>query len=487
MSIRKSIAFSFASKYMVIVLQFCSTMVLSRILTPADIGIYSVAYALVSLGHVFRDFGVGNYITQEKDLTTEKIRAAMALTLFFAWSVSMALYWGADLASDFYHEAGVKNVFQVLALNFLIIPFGCVTRSYIGRQMHFKFLMILSVTTTVVSTIVVIVLAYLNFSYMSMAWSSVAGVLYEIVVLQIFRPKELPYFPGIRKIKSVFSFGLMSFSESLLAQISSYFPDLLIGKLLNMHSVGILSRAYGTTAIFDRVISEGIGPVMLPYFSKEIREGAEIKPAYMHATYCLVGIAWPAYAFIAIMAEPIINVLYGSQWTESVVLLQVVCFSAAIGKLTGFAHPALMSQGRVKELLRLQLVLVPMHLIIMLSTINYGLVYMVATLSIGYSTLRLLMVMQVLNRIVAIKLTDYGKMMLGCLWPTLICCLAVLSIQYIFDLDYLRNLIVSSLVFCFIFLLSIFAFNHPLKPELLTIFVKAVQWVDIKLWRVNRL
>ena len=68
-NIRSSIVFSFAEKYLSLVLSLVGTMVLSRLLTPSDTGVYSLAAVWAGIAQVFRDLGVSQYIIQEKDLT----------------------------------------------------------------------------------------------------------------------------------------------------------------------------------------------------------------------------------------------------------------------------------------------------------------------------------------------------------------------------------------------------------------------------------
>lgn len=62
--VRVSFLFSFAEKYTLLVLTTAGAMVLSRLLTPAEIGLYSVGAVLVGLAQVVRDFGVGLYVIQ---------------------------------------------------------------------------------------------------------------------------------------------------------------------------------------------------------------------------------------------------------------------------------------------------------------------------------------------------------------------------------------------------------------------------------------
>ena len=60
-SIRKSLALSFAAKYTDLAISIVTVMIIARLLTPAEIGVYSVGMAVAALAHVVRDFGVGNY------------------------------------------------------------------------------------------------------------------------------------------------------------------------------------------------------------------------------------------------------------------------------------------------------------------------------------------------------------------------------------------------------------------------------------------
>ena len=87
-SIRKALALSFASKYSSLAIHTAAVMVLARLLTPAEIGVYSVGAAVVALAHVVRDFGVGNYRIQEKELTAERISAALDVVVLIAWAIA---------------------------------------------------------------------------------------------------------------------------------------------------------------------------------------------------------------------------------------------------------------------------------------------------------------------------------------------------------------------------------------------------------------
>ena len=74
-SVRRSVWLTFADSYFGLVLQIASTMIIARILTPQEIGVFAIAAVFSTLASMFRDFGVAEYLIQERELTSDKIAA----------------------------------------------------------------------------------------------------------------------------------------------------------------------------------------------------------------------------------------------------------------------------------------------------------------------------------------------------------------------------------------------------------------------------
>ena len=81
MSVRRSTYFAFGSRYANILINFVAIVVIARLLTPDEIGVFAVSAAFVTLIQVFRDFGIGNYLIQERTLDRAHVRTAMGIGL----------------------------------------------------------------------------------------------------------------------------------------------------------------------------------------------------------------------------------------------------------------------------------------------------------------------------------------------------------------------------------------------------------------------
>jgi O-antigen/teichoic acid export membrane protein len=90
-SVRRSLLFSFGEKYIGLAMQLGTVMIISRILTPAETGLFSVAAGLVNIAQAVRDFGVGTYILQERELTRSRLGAALWISVLMGTCLTIAV------------------------------------------------------------------------------------------------------------------------------------------------------------------------------------------------------------------------------------------------------------------------------------------------------------------------------------------------------------------------------------------------------------
>ncbi len=350
-SVRKSLAISLTERYLITVVQLVSTMVLARLLSPHEIGVYSVATVFMGFIQAFRDMGVGQYLVQEGDLTRKKIRTAGGAVLCTSWLLAPVVFFAAGPVAAFYREPGLADVLHVLALNLLLIPFGATVQAFLHRRMRFAPLLVIRLGSTVVQVTTGIVLAWLGYGFMSLAWGSVAGVAATILLVNFFRPPELRVLPSFRRMGRVFRFGGKAISMTLLTELSAGLPELIVGRTLGMGPVGIYNRARGQIRLFNRLFSGSIFAVGMPHFARLHREGKPLVADYRRGAECILGVAWPLFAFTALFAMPMVRVLYGPQWMESAALVPIMCFSASIGMMLPLSHELLMATGRINRAL----------------------------------------------------------------------------------------------------------------------------------------
>lgn len=371
--LHRSLAYSAAQSYFSVALQLVSTVVLSRVLTPAEVGVFAVASVFAALATNFRDFGIAEYLIQAKALSEQNIRAAFAVNIGTSWSMGLAMFLGSGWVGEFYRSDVIADVMRVQSLNFLLIPFGAINMAWFRREMDFKPLFLSGILSDVLALAVAIGLALHGFGPLSLAWSSFAGIVVTVAVSLYFRPPAFPRLPGLRGIGEVLRFGSFASGIYVLGQLGKGAPEMIIGRVQGVADVALFSRAGGLVQMFRQLVIKAIMPVCLPYFAQSVREEQNVNRAYMRGVAIFTVIGWTFLGFLALAAFPAIRIVYGDQWAASVPLARILCIAGSIELVHYLAKEALFANGQVKLATRLQVLLQVAQVIGLAAVIPFGL------------------------------------------------------------------------------------------------------------------
>ena len=68
----------------------------------------------------FRDFGLGEYLIQERNLSIDKIRAAFAANIMVSWTMALLIFTTSWQVAGFYRQPGVGEIMRIQAINFMM-------------------------------------------------------------------------------------------------------------------------------------------------------------------------------------------------------------------------------------------------------------------------------------------------------------------------------------------------------------------------------
>ncbi|WP_043642779.1 lipopolysaccharide biosynthesis protein [Caenispirillum salinarum] len=350
--IHVSLLHTSAATYLRMAIQFISVVIVSRLLEPAEIGLFSVTMALVAIGQLLRDFGVGQYLVQEKELDESKIRSAFGIAFVMSAGVAVILWIAAAPLAAFYDQEGVREVMHVLVLNFLILPIGAPSLALLRRRFHFGKVAIVELASTVAQVAMTVLLALNGFSYMSMAWSSVFATVVLILMLVVVRAPHVFILPGFAHWRSITAFGGFACGSNMVQHFSMMAPDVAMGKLLSFEAVAFFSRAQGLGRIFNDGILGAASKVAQPSFAEYNRSDRPLKLEYLRSVTLMTALAWPFYGTLALFADPVILFLFGENWKASVLLLQIFCLRYAVFAYFSLSDSLFWGVGAAKTMLR---------------------------------------------------------------------------------------------------------------------------------------
>jgi len=352
-----SLLFSFAEKYAVLLVGMAASMLLSRLLSPAEVGLYALGAVLVTLAQVVRDFGVGQYLIQEKKLDRQKLRAALAASMLVAWTLALLVCLASFPLAAWYREVRLRSVLQLLSINFFLLPFAAVTLAMLRRQLRFRAIFAINVANAVVNMLVAVGLALLGYSALSLVWAALAGNLASVLMSLLLRPPGLPWLPAFKGLRAVLGFGALSSGGSLLDEAGVAAPELVIGKLLDLSSLALFGKAQSVLNLFNQAITSAVSPVIFPLFAACERESeaeqGHSKTMYLRTVSYMTALAWPFFLFLACAATPLIKLLYGEQWLASASLIRIMCLPCAVYSMFSMVRHLLVASGQLRAQVRI--------------------------------------------------------------------------------------------------------------------------------------
>jgi O-antigen/teichoic acid export membrane protein len=457
---------TFTSQGAQFVMQTVSTVVLARLLTPADFGLVAMVTAVTSLATAFADLGLTEATIQSKEINHGQVSALFWINVAIGLGLTLVTAGLAPVLAWLYREPRIVNITMLLALTFLISGLRSQHDALLKRQMRFVSLAIRDVAAYVLAVPVAIAMAWRGLGY----WAIVALPLVLNSTQMVFSWLMMSWRPGLprrdAKVGSMVAFGGNVAASYLIFNLNRNADNVLIGWYWGATPLGLYSRAYNLLMLPLRQLSAPAASVAVPAFSKLQGDPERYARYYLRTTSLIMWITAPLFGFLFVAAEPVIVLILGPQWREAAPVFQLLAISALGQMLLETTVWSLVSRGQSQRLLKLLLIVSP---IIVVSFV-IGLPFGIEGVALSSSLVLLAILPWALN--FSFVGTDLTLWRLGraLLYPISLCLvgvfLAKLALHLIGPERSVSQLLVVCLGFAAAYLLS--ALVRPVRQEIMS-------------------
>lgn len=331
-----------------------ATAILARLLSPEEFGLVAFALVFTALLESVADLGLTQALIAVKG--DDEAVHARADTVF-AFSVGLGLVMTlatlaiAPLASRFFDEPSLTPLMAALGANFLLRSLGTTHRALTEKNLDFRARTIAEISDVVLRGLTGVGLALAGAG----AWSLVIGYLVGTATVTIVLWLLVPYRPrrprGWTHLRELIGFGGAISGVTVLGAVMSNADYLFIGRVLGATSLGLYTLAFRLPELVIVNISIVAGEVLFPALAR-VDPGALGRAFLVSLRYTLM-FGLPLAAGLFALAEPVVLVVFGDQWTQSVAPMQVLtvfALAVAIGIPAGSVYKAV---GRAGILLKL--------------------------------------------------------------------------------------------------------------------------------------
>src|SRR5437667_367783 len=224
-------------------LNLASIMVLARLLTPRDFGLYAMVTTIMGYVVTFKDAGLSTATVQREGITHAQVSNLFWTNVALGGTATLILAASAPAVAWFYREPRVVGITLALSVTFLLTSSAVQHLAILRRQMRFKMIALIQVGSIAAGAMVGIGMAWLKYGY----WSLVGMQLTIPVVtfwLTLMASHWRPQLPkGSSGTRSLLTFGANLTASTFLWSLARSSDGLLIGRFWGSAPLGLYSRA----------------------------------------------------------------------------------------------------------------------------------------------------------------------------------------------------------------------------------------------------
>ncbi|MHB8491288.1 MAG: lipopolysaccharide biosynthesis protein [Solirubrobacteraceae bacterium] len=313
-------------------LTLVSTAILARLLLPREFGVVALALTLTLFLEALKDLGLSQALIVSTD-EEEQVRAQTV----FSWSVVFGVVLTALTAAigvpaaHFFHQPELEGIVPLIGLGFTFNALGTTHYALARRRLNYRARTVCEITEAAVRGILSISLALAGFGAWSLALGYVVSVAASTVAAWImidFRPRLAL---GRTHLRDLLSFGGVLTLVDLGAVIFYNADYLFIGRVLGAASLGLYTLGFRLPELAVLNIAHVAGDVLFPSYSA-LRQG-RLREGFLTATKYLTMLLAPVAVGIAVLAHPLVLVVFGSHWTRSVPVTRAITLYAFFAAL----------------------------------------------------------------------------------------------------------------------------------------------------------
>jgi len=321
------IIYSGIGKYTSLFLSLLVTAILARILTPNDFGIIAIATVIITFFNMISEIGIAPAIIQYKELSSNDISNIFSLTVYIGIICSIVFFLISPYIATFYHSEILVNILQYLSVSLLFATLNIVPNALFYRDKKFKFISIRTFFIQLIVGIISVISALLGLGVYSLLIPPILSNIILFIVSYVYYPQVFTFYISKEPIKKIFSFSSYQFLFNIINYLTRNLDKLLIGKFIDMTSLGYYEKSYRLMMLPLSNISSVINPVLHPLLSDFQKSKNEMEIQYSKIVRLLgfIGIFITTVCFWG--AKEIILITFGEQWIDAVYVFKILSLS----------------------------------------------------------------------------------------------------------------------------------------------------------------
>ncbi|MGJ5620580.1 lipopolysaccharide biosynthesis protein [Sulfitobacter sp. MF3-043] len=298
--------------------------ILARLLGVEAFGLLAMAAAFVLFSEFLVRESISDILLTHEELSPDRLNSVFWLLAVLGGVLTALLFLGAGPVAWFYGEALAGDLLVGLSPTVMMIALTAVPVAILRREMLFRVLALRAVVGAVIGGIVGITMALSGYGVWALVGQRLATTATNIVMAWGAVSWRPAFSISRDHIREVLKFGhrIIGLRAAELAAVQS--PAVIIGALMGPTQAGFYAIAWRVVEITSFLLITPFRTVAQPAFGAMAREGGEASSLLIDLMRLTGFAAFPAFAGLAVLSEPILVLLFGQKWIPAAPVLSLM-------------------------------------------------------------------------------------------------------------------------------------------------------------------
>ncbi len=357
--------------------RFVFTVVLARLLLPADFGLIGMLSIFIAISQSFIESGMGMGLVQKQDRTEADYSTVFIYNLSVSIIFYLIIYLTAPLIADFYETPQLVVLARVLSINLIINSLSMIQLTRLTIRLDFKSIAKVNIITMLTGGIFGVYFAVTGYGVWALVIQNLVSAVCAAIIywyLSSWRPSLIF---SRQSFTNLFGFGSKLLLASIYAQIFNNIYNMIIGKAYSVSELGYYTRARGLAELAASTIASIVQQVSFPLLSSLKEDQTAMVSAYSNLVRTTAFIILPTMTMISVLADPFVRLILTDKWLPVIPLLQLMSFARIFYPMSVINMNILNAIGRSDLYLKVDLSKLPLMIIILMITVPLGVKAMV--------------------------------------------------------------------------------------------------------------
>lgn len=417
----RGIAWTGAAKYGTQIIRWASTLVVVRMLVPADYGILAMASLFLGLVSLLTEFGVGAAVVTLRDLDEEDVAQLNGFAVLFGVAACLFTCAMAKPMALFYRSPELVGVMLALSAGFVVRSFRTIPMALLQKDLRFKLFAVFEAIEAVILAVAMVLLAYAGLGY----WTLVLGQLVSGLLgtgMLLSRRRHRFAWPRFRRIRAALTFSGHLVGSQLTWFWYSNADRLVCGRFLGQAALGIYGFGQELASVPVEKITVLVGRVTPAFFAAVQDDNAALRRYLLSITEGIAVFTIPACWGLALVADTFVPVVLGPKWMDAILPLRLLAIYAAWRSIESLLHQILTVKRQTRFGMRTGIACAVVLPVAFLAGLHFG---GTAGIAAAWMVVHPVLLFPLYRRVLRLIELPVGRF-LGALWPS-VCAALVMA------------------------------------------------------------